>query len=182
MKSHKRERRKYQRFDLVTKVHFYVDYDLVTKVKFRLIGGRKTACAPGKWVGITRNVSAEGLRFSSDVALKKGDNLFIDLYLPGGRKPILMMGEVMWSKKIASYVNDVFKYDTGVKLLRLRRKSVAKSIHLDHKYNEPWSIVLEEVFGGFRKALHKVMVRAKSSSPAAILNATTRNNGSKNNP
>jgi hypothetical protein len=166
-----KERRKYQRYDTETKVHFYIDYRLVTRVKFRVIGECKGKHAAGECSGITRNISAEGMRFSSEKKLKKGDLLCMRIYLPEGGKPIPMTGVVRWSGAVYPKSEEGFKFDSGVKLLRVKGRSVARSIHIDRKYNEPWSIVLDSVFGSFHKFLHKTMLKLKTSYPAAILKA-----------
>lgn len=163
------ERRKYQRFDLETRIHFYINYKLITKVKFRVIGERRSKAEAVKCVGITRNISVEGLRFSSEKKLKKDDRLYIELYLPRSRKPIPMTGAVEWSKKVFPYSEEGFKFDTGVRLLTVKGRSVARSIHIDRKYHEPWSIVLDSVLGGFQRSLHRAMVRAKAFIPDVIL-------------
>ena len=171
MKLPEKERRKYQRFDLETTIHFYASYELVTKVKFHVLGKSKGKCRIEESLGITRNISAEGMRFSSDKKLKERDNLFIEVFLPQSKKPIQMTAQVKWSKKIFSQLESEFKFDTGVKILSVRGKSVERSIHIDTKYKEPWSIVLDSVLGGFHRSLHKAMVKAKKFSPAAILEA-----------
>lgn len=164
-----KERRRYQRYNMETRIHFYVDYELVTKIKFRVIGECKGASGAKKFTGITRNISAEGIRLSSPRKLKRGDKLCLEVYIPRARKPISMVGEVRWSRKMFPSAKRGAGFDTGVRLLTVKGRSVAKSIRIDRKYKEPWSIVLSSVLGGFHKTLHKAMARAKSRSPATIL-------------
>ncbi|MBU1870042.1 MAG: PilZ domain-containing protein, partial [Candidatus Omnitrophica bacterium] len=103
MKDISKERRKYQRYDLETKVHFYVkDFNLVTKVRFRKLIDEKDVHMAKEFAGISRNVSVEGIRFCSLKKLKAGESLFIKVYLPKSSKPIPMVGEVRWSKKVIS--------------------------------------------------------------------------------
>jgi len=159
-----KERRRYERFDMETRV----DYQLVTKVKFRVLDKQEARASAEKCSGISRNISAEGMRFISDKKLRKGDRLKLEVFLPGSRKPIPMSAEVMWSKEIFPYEEGGLKFDTGVRLLRVRSRSVAKSIHIDRKYKEPWSIVLDSILGGFHRSLHKAMVRKRKFSSEAL--------------
>ena len=166
-----RERRKYQRYDTEAQVHFYIDYRLVTKVKFRVIGECKGKSDQCESSGVTKNISVQGMGFKSDKRVKKGNTLCMEVFLPEGGRPIHMCGKVRWCKKIPTSLNEEFKYDTGVKLLTVRGKSVARTIHIDRKYQEPWSIVLDSVFGSFHRFLHKVMKKTKKRSPATIIKA-----------
>lgn len=150
-----KERRKYERYDLETKVHFYVTYNLKTKVSFRVIDGGKCAAIAKKYFGLTRNISAEGIRFASVANLRKGDKLFLEVYLPGMEKPIPMTGQVRWSRQIVPVRKDRCKFDTGVKILTVKNKRVAPTIHFEEHRLVHWSIVLDTVFGEFHKFLHK---------------------------
>lgn len=163
-----RERRKYERYDLETKVHFFVTYNLKTKVSFLVIDGGKGAGTARKHIGLTRNISVEGMRFGSATELKKGDKLFLEVYLPGMEKPIRMTGQVRWSKKIVPCAKDRFKFDTGVRILTVKNKRVARTIHFEEHRLVHWSIILDAVFGGFHKFLHKAKnlpVRIRKRTP-----------------
>ena len=164
-----RERRKYERYDMETEVHCFVDYDLVTRIEFWAIGKGVRRSAANMSVGICRNVSADGLRFGSAQRSKIRDKLFVKLYLPKSRKPILLAGQVRWSKRTLPYTEDLCAFDTGIKVSHLNGRLVAPTIHMDPKYGVPWSIVLDLVFGSFRKHLHNAMVRAKTHSPRVLL-------------
>jgi hypothetical protein len=155
MEKRRRERRKYERYDMETRVHFFVNYDLKTKVEFQVVNGRKVKLVPHKYTGFTRNISAEGMRFSSDVKLKKGERLFLKVYLPGARRSIPMTGEVHWSRLLDPRPKGKYVFDTGVKILTVRKKRVAPTIHFEEHKQVHWSIVPESVFGGFRKFVHK---------------------------
>ena len=148
-----KEKRKYQRYSMETKVNFYLNYDLKTKVKFKIINHDKTKAK--KYEGLSRNICAEGMRFCSEKKLRKGDRLFLEVYLPRRSKPIPMIGVVCWSKQVFHNVKDKSRFDTGVELISVKGRSVVLSIHPDYKYHVPWSTVLESVFGGFKKSLHR---------------------------
>lgn len=145
-----KERRKYERYDTQAEVFFKVRYDLNTKVSFILLKEKPKK----EYKGITCNISVEGLRFNSPKKLKMGDLLDIELYLPRQQKPIPLTAEVRWSKKSAS-----LNYDTGVKLLTLGKEKVQDTIYFDMRYGVYWSIVLESIFGSFRKVVKKARVQ-----------------------
>ena len=52
--------------------------------------------------GFTRNVSGGGVRFVAQHALQQGTILELDLMLPGRQQPVVVMGEVAWSKWVSS--------------------------------------------------------------------------------
>lgn len=150
-----KEKRRFERFNMETKVNFCLYYDLRTRVKFEVLSRRNGKPKIKKYTGISRNISAQGLRFCSEIKLKKGDRLFIEVYLPGRLLPIPMTGVVRWSKRFVGVRKEKFKFNTGVQLKSIKGEPVAGSIHMDNKYHVPWSEVLESVFGGFRKFLRK---------------------------
>jgi len=158
MDKFKKERRKYNRYDMEAKVYFYVDYDLGTKVEYKIINRRDRGAAAKKGIGLSKNFNVRGMRFSSDKKLAKGDALLIHICLPKHHKPIAMEGKVRWSREIIPAPAVRYKFDTGVKLVAVEDKPVTKTIHFDKEYGVPWSIVLESVFGGF-----KDIARGKSS-------------------
>jgi hypothetical protein len=77
--------------------------------------------------------------------------LYLEMYLPKRKDPVCMIGEVRWSKKMLPRHQNTPTFDTGLRLISAMGKSVSKSVHLDKKYQVFWSIVLEHVFGSFRK-------------------------------
>jgi hypothetical protein len=155
MRKPKIDRRKYERYDTEVKIYFRVNYDIKTKVKFQLLNNLGEKLLSEKYFGISRNVGAEGMRFSSNKKLNRGDVLYIEVYLPRQKQPVCMTGEVRWSKEISPYPVKKYKFDTGVKLIDILGKPVAKSIYFDKKHSIVWSIVLESIFGNFRKFVRK---------------------------
>ena len=144
--------RRHDRYDTDVKVHFYVPYELKTKVNFQF---KKTQPDPSlnkKFTGITKNISAGGICFVSELRLESGDCILIDIYLPGIEKPIFMEGEVRWCK-----VNEEgLQFYTGVQLVKVYDKPVEESIYFDQEHQVIWSNVLEQVLGSFA-LLHKKM-------------------------
>ena len=149
-----KERRKYKRFDTEAKIYFRVTYDIKTIVKFRVVDQDKKRLSSKKYFAISKNVSAEGLCFTSDKKLEKGNILQLEIYLPRQKKPIPMTGEVRWSQSTVDSKKKT-KFDTGVKLMAIGGEPVSKSIYYDEANHVIWSAVLESIFGSFRKFIQK---------------------------
>lgn len=150
----RKERRKYQRYETEAKIRFHLKYDLKTKVSFKLL--KQVPEAAKEYKGVTRNVSVEGLGFSSHKRLKKGDRLYLELYLPEQDRPICMTGEVRWSKRSGHRDAGELAYETGVKISTLGLDEVARSIYFDEQYNVYWSNVLNAVFGSFKRSAKEI--------------------------
>ncbi len=150
-----KERRRYPRYDTEVKIYFRVHYDLKTKVKFRLINKDSEKFLSKKYFGISKDISVEGLRFSSAKRLRKGNQLYLEIYLPKHREPVWMIGEVRWSKLLSSRSKLTHKYDTGVKLINIMGELVTESIYFDKKYKVFWGSVLNYAFGSFSKLKQK---------------------------
>ena len=150
-----KERRKYARYDTEAKIYFRVNYDLKTKVKFQVLRDGKKKHLSRKYLALSRDVSAEGLGFSANKRLTKGDFLYLEVYLPKKKKPVHMRGEVRWARPAFRPRKYSYKFDTGVKLMAVSGEPVAKSIYFDKKNKVIWSGVLDSVFGNFRKIIQK---------------------------
>lgn len=155
MRESGRERRKYPRYDTEVKIYFRVHYSLKTKVKFQLINQDSDKSLSKKYFGLSRDISAEGMRFSSPKKLRKGNRLYLEMYIPKRREPVWMMGEVRWSKKLLAPPKPPYTYDTGVKLTNIMGEPVSASIYFDKKYKVFWSSVLNYAFGSFGKIQQK---------------------------
>jgi len=157
MGKEKKERRGYERYKTSIDIHFRCIYDLTTKVEFELIDQKKGKAGSKKYPAVSRNVSAGGLCFVCDKELKQGDLLYIEVYLPSTKEVIPMRGEVRWCKPFSPSSDDVsqkenkqYAFQTGVKLISVKKELVDESIHHDKVYNVDWSIVLETIFGNYR--------------------------------
>ena len=157
MTKSQRERRKYERYDTEIKIYFDFAYELKTKVKYQLVDKNRRKILPKKYLAYSKNVSAEGLSFTSSRALKNGDRLNLEIYLPSAKDPIYMEGQVRWSQKFFPKPpkrGNGNIYHTGVRLTTVNGESVAESIYFDKTYQVIWSIVLNSVLENF-KALTK---------------------------
>jgi len=153
MKKRIRERRKYERYETELEILFHVKYRLQTKVSFRLLKPR--IASEERYEGFTRNISVEGLRFFSSIKLNVGDLLYLELFLPKQKRPICMTGRVCWSRQLFKIISRCPAYDTGVKLTTIGSKKIAPTIHFEKKYGVYWSILLESIFGSFKKLVRK---------------------------
>ena len=149
------ERRKYLRYGTEMKVYFRVKYDIETRVKFKVLQGESTH----KYSGLCKNVSVEGLCFVSKKKLNVGDLLLLEVYEPIIKGPIVMEGQVRWSRRLPGEDGAEDVYHTGVKLALVNGKSVPDSIRLDSKYKVAWSIVLDSLFGNFAAMVRKLKKR-----------------------
>ena len=72
---------------------------------------------------ITKNISAEGLRFTSDQKLEKGSKIDFEIDLPNREKPVHFKGEVVWSKAASSAdKGKKGNYDIGIKFVEVDKK------------------------------------------------------------
>ena len=148
------ERRKYERFETELKIHFYVAYDVQTKVEFQIVGTKETP--PKKYPAVSRNVSAEGICIIAEKELANGQVLYLEVFLPGENQAIPMLGEVCWCKLVVSKKSASDKiFEIGIKLKTVEGKSVPDSIYFDQTHRLHWSIVLESVFGNFKKLMQE---------------------------
>jgi hypothetical protein len=154
MERARHEKRKYVRYDTELKIYFKVDYSLKTKVEFQILDRRNSyAILSKKYPAVSKNVNVEGLCFTSEKKLKRGDFLYLEVYLPKAKSPIIMEGKVRWSGLSPGKKN---KFDTGVKLNFVEGRLVKKSIYYDKENRVFWSVVLETVFSTFKKLTQKI--------------------------
>ena len=148
------EKRVHERFDTEVKIYFQFEYDIKTKVEFQRVN-EKLKQASNKYLAYSKNVSTAGICFTSEHRLIVGDNLFLEVYVPGSEIPIAMKGEVKWSQESGGSGYGKSLYDTGVKLITVEGQPVKESIYFDERYQVEWSAVLESVLGSYRKLAQK---------------------------
>ena len=102
-----------------------------------------------KYAGVSKNIGATGLCLTTHHRLKKGQHLHLEVYLPKGREPIRMDGEVCWCGRSSASDTQVL-FDAGIKLATVEGEPVEASVHMDQAHHVLWSNVLESVFGTFR--------------------------------
>lgn len=146
----KTERRRYARYDTEAKIYFSVTYDIKTRVKFQIVDQDKGEISPARYSALSKNVSAEGLCFTSAKKLTIGDILNIEVYMPGRNEPICMEGEVRWSSPDSVGQKQTGKFNSGIKLMTVDSFPVAESIYEDEANHVIWSVVLESIFSSFK--------------------------------
>ncbi len=52
--------------------------------------------------GTTHDISCEGLRFTTDIEIKEGDGLEINLDVPNANNPVHIKGKVVWTKRVST--------------------------------------------------------------------------------
>jgi hypothetical protein len=144
------DQRKYLRYEAERPVSFDFAYDFESVVAVEPV-----ACAgapAGKYRAMTKNVSLEGLCLSTDRDLKPGDLLNLEVFIPGDRIPVRLLGEVRWACPAGSVTLLKNCFDAGVVLRTVEGKGVRDTIRFDQEYHVYWSDVLESILGRFRIA------------------------------
>ena len=153
MSSHKPENRKLPRYVTDVKVNFVLPYELRAEVDFGVEQDVKEKHLH-KYVGFSRNISAQGLCFESNVEVKPGTMLWLELHLPDTAQVIYMHGEARWTQVVTVTPQTPKTFLTGVQIRVVDGIDVEQTVYFDQKYHVMWSELLERVLGGFAKA-HK---------------------------
>ena len=148
---HSKEKRRYERFDTDKEVFFTVSYEIKTKINFQIIDQKSDKILPPKYLAVSRNVSAEGICFTSLRKLESGDVLILEVYALESKDPVFMEGTVKWSKSTSPAIEDEGKFDTGVQIVTVEGRSLTQTFVQDASHKVVWSAVLESVLGGFEK-------------------------------
>lgn len=156
------ERRRYARYATELEVRYSFVYDIKTLVKFQIKDRQTGQALSRKYSALSKDVSIEGLCFTSGKRLEKGDLLHLEVYVPGAKEPVAMEGSVAWSQAASLEPQDENKFDTGVQLFSVQGKGVPGSVFFDEANKVYWSVVLESIFGSFKE----LAVEFRSSEPA----------------
>ncbi|HPN55776.1 MAG TPA: PilZ domain-containing protein [Candidatus Omnitrophota bacterium] len=161
----RQDRRRSPRYDTDAKIQFCVNFDVRTRVDYRVKKDGEGQFSGQKHTGISKNVSVEGFCFSSDVALKKSDGLYMEVFVPQSDTPIIMEGTVQWCQPAGDALSPA-RFDTGVKVRDVNGESVANTVFFDNIHKLLWSNLLDSVFSSF-KELSKVRTDRLRSSPSS---------------
>ena len=148
------ERRRYERYDTEVRIYFQVKYSLKTIVRFQVLDKEHQRISSQKHSALSKNIGPEGICFSCQKALQKEEVLSLEVYLPGENQPILMEGEVRWSREGSGELG-IKKFETGVRIISVNGQPVEPSIYFDSANKIVWSAVLESVFGTFKEFSQK---------------------------
>ncbi len=108
-----KERRKFKRFDAYMNVQF-----------------RSQDKRADEGTGLSKDLSREGIKVSTDHALSAGALVDLEIHLPDETRPVRTTGKVMWSKAGGSEEGG---YESGVCFLLI--DPVDKFRVLDYAYN-----------------------------------------------
>ena len=65
----------------------------------------------------TKDLSCEGLRFTSDEDLKKGSGLELNLDIPNASNPVHIDAKVVWTKRLST--EDGSPFDVGIEFTKI---------------------------------------------------------------
>ncbi len=108
------ERRKFVRLDLDTKVNFQIK-----EVEGEQVLAEQTQ-------GRVKNISVEGVCFSTNIKLKPNTKIELEVMLPESKDKVKLTGEVAWSSSLQSKDSDKQMYDTGVKIYNIEKSDENK--------------------------------------------------------
>lgn len=74
---------------------------------------------------IVKNISVEGMCFTSEKEFPNGEEIDLEVFLPGEAKPLCITGQVVWVRKIEAEDQKVI-FETGVKLFTLEKSDEGK--------------------------------------------------------
>jgi hypothetical protein len=154
MKKRTNETRTYERYDKKEKAFIFYNYDFATKMDFIDYDTGGTSLVH-KYPACSKNVSAEGICFTSLKKLKEGENIKLELYVGEQAAPIHMEGQIRWSQAVHLGKEEDSLFDTGVRLLSVEGKSVPESIHFDNTHHVLWSESLEQILGKYKEIMKK---------------------------
>ncbi len=149
-KNNSNEKRNHERHDCREDIYFDFVYDFQAKVDFHPTGSSSSPSSR-KYSGFTRNISTQGVCFSSQVQLTEGVDLEMQIFIKDAA-PIELQGKVRWNKLTLVDNEGKKHFDTGVQLISVNGHPVKDGIYFDETYKVYWSEVLESLLGQYRKS------------------------------
>lgn len=146
--------RKFPRYDTDVKISFHSLKKIRTEVDFK----REQDVVKGdahRHIGFTKNISAQGLCFESNMNLEVGEILWLELHVPKVGGLIYMQGEVRWTQLNAANPSNIKSYLTGVHVSTVDGTAVQTTVYYDEEYDVQWSEFLDRVLGTISKKSHK---------------------------
>jgi len=108
------ERRRYIRFNVMAEVKVQVE-------------GQKDEAQDKALSGVARNISVEGVYFTSETKFAPQTKVKLEVSLPSEPKPLHLEGEVRWCKQLQSPEGKVI-FGIGVKLFTIDRNDESKFV------------------------------------------------------
>ena len=106
----------------------YIRRDSETRINFDIKGGIAKKAPSDKASALIKNLSVEGICFTSDKELKKGASLALEIFLPSQREPLHLEGKVVWSKPARGEKGKEDGFEVGVKLFTIEKGDENKFI------------------------------------------------------
>ncbi len=108
-KKQQEERRKYIRLNAANKLNFCVR------------DKKKALPLEAKSSAVSKDIGVEGICFSTEKQLEPGTKLDLEIMLPSESEPLILKGEVKWSRSLKTQANARAMFDTGVQLLIVQK-------------------------------------------------------------
>ena len=94
----------------------YVRIDVAAKVIFRVKPKDKGGASPESTSAVSKNLSVEGICFTSEQHLAPGTNLELQVVFFSDPEPLILNGEVKWSRLTQGAGRPEAMFDIGVEL------------------------------------------------------------------
>lgn len=109
------ERRRYARFEVGTKVNYR-------------IGKKQKKASLEKVKAVSKNMSVEGICFQSNEEITAGTQIELEVFLSGEPEPLLLRGEVRWSRSIEPKDAKPL-FEIGVRLFTFDQSNESSYLH-----------------------------------------------------
>ncbi|MCK5707500.1 MAG: PilZ domain-containing protein [Candidatus Aureabacteria bacterium] len=103
----------------------YIRFEAQTSINVQLHS--KGYLSPEKILGLTKNMSVEGVCFISEKEFRSGDILTLQVKLPNQSESLALEGEVRWCKTVSRGEIEE-KFETGVKLFTVEKSDETKFV------------------------------------------------------
>ena len=94
----------------------YVRVDVAAKVIFRVKPENKGGAPPEGISAVSKNLSVEGICFTSEQHLAPGTDLELQIVLSSDPEPLILNGEVKWSRPAQKAGSPKAMFDIGIEL------------------------------------------------------------------
>jgi len=98
----------------------YVRLNVANEVNFRVRDKKTAEPLKAKTPGVSKDISMEGICFSTEKQLEPGTKLDLEIMLSSESEPLILKGEVKWSRPLEAQANLKAMFETGVQLLTIQ--------------------------------------------------------------
>lgn len=104
----------------------YIRFNVMAEIKVQ-VAGQKDEARQKAISGVARNISVEGVYFTSENKFTPATNVKLEVSLPSEPKPLHLDGEVRWCKQLQSPEGKTI-FGIGVKLFTIDRNDESKFV------------------------------------------------------